>query len=247
MTITAAQPKIAGRETREGPYSKEDVFIEGSLMRWIIAALLPLLPANLSAQPTETRGYVFGGLLLPWQEGVTTDDDRTYLAAPGGWSTGVLFGGGARINRRLSIEGEFQRTGIMETLEPSRYFITYSARRRDTRLAVGARIHLNAGPNITLEPMGMFEFVREESWLAQRTESPGLPPFGDLAQHSPFVNSWGSGLAGGMDVRLGGRTMAVLPGVRIHRIWRGEEAISTWPGGRSSWGLEILAAGRLDF
>lgn len=217
-------------------------------MRWIISVLLAVVPVNLHAQSAESRGYVFAGLSVPFQQGVTTDEYRTYLAAPGGWSVGILVGGGARVTDFFSVEGALHRTGVMEAIEPSRYFITYSAERRDTIIAMGARVHLHISKRVALEPVGSLEFVREESWLAQRRDvMPGSPSDGDLSQHSPFVNSWGRGLAGGMDVRFGRGHLAALPGVRVHRFWRGEDAVSTWPGGRSNWGMELVMAARVDF
>lgn len=216
-------------------------------MRWIIAVLVAVAPSNLFAQSAEPRGYLFGGVSVPRQQGVTTDESRTYLAAPGGWSIGFLVGGGARLTNLLSLEAEWHRTGIMEAIEPSRYFITYSARRRDTILSVGARVHLRFSRRLAVEPVGLFEFVGEQSWLAQRRESPGLPPAGNLSDYSPYVDSWGKGLAGGVDLRVGGRHVAALPGVRIHRFWRGENVSGTWPGGRANWEVAVLVAGRIDF
>lgn len=216
-------------------------------MKWFVAALLPLLSTNALAQPANPRGYIFGGLSVPWEQGATTDEYRTFLASPGGWSAGIFLGGGARVARFLSIEGEWHRTGIMETTEPSRYDIIYSAERRDTMVAAGVRTHVTPWAHVTLEPVGAFEFVREESWLAQRREPPYAPPSGSLSDHSPFVNSWGTGLAGGVDVRVGSGPVAVMPGFRLHRFWRDENAESTWPGGRSNWGIEVIVGVRADF
>jgi hypothetical protein len=217
-------------------------------MRWFLAALFTLTGTSLLAQPADPRAYVFGGLSSPWEQGVTTDEYRTYLASPGGWAAGIFLGGGARLTRVISVEGEWHRTGIMETIEPSRYFITYSAQRRDTILAAGMRVHLALSRRFSLEPVGLFEFVREESWLAQRTDVlPSGPASGSLEDHAPFVNSWGTAVAGGVDLRAGGERFAVLPGVRVHRFRRDENAGSTWPGGRSNWGIEITAGLRADF
>lgn len=216
-------------------------------MKWLIPALFLSLPSNALAQASGQPAYVFGGLSLPWQEGATSDEYRTYLAAPGGWSAGFLLGGGVRLTRFLSIEGEWHRTGIMETTEPSRYEITYSAQRRDTTFAFGGRVHLALARGFALEPVGLIELVREESWLAQRHEPPYAPPSGSLTDHSPFVDSWGTGVAGGVDLRAGSARVAFMPGVRLHRFWRDERAESTWPGGRSTWGLEISFAVRTDF
>lgn len=216
-------------------------------MRWIIVALFLFPATNLFAQPAGSGGYVFGGLLVPWQHGVTTGEHRTYLSAPGGWSTGLLLGGGARLTPFLSLEAEWRRTGLMEAIEPSRYSITYSAQRRDTMIGVGARGHAALSREVTVEPSILFELVREQSWLAQRQEVFGAPPRGDLTDHSPFVNSWGTGFAGGVDVRAGGRYLAFLPGFRMHRFWRGTNTVGTWPGGRADWGVEVTVAARADF
>lgn len=218
-------------------------------MRWIIALLLAFYPANLFAQ-THSRGYVFGGIAAPWEQGATTDESRTYLEAPGGWSAGIFAGGGVRLTPAFSVEAEWHRTGLMEQIEPSRYFITYSAQRRDTTIGVGGRAHLSLSDRLVFEPVGLFAFVREESWLAERRDViPGQPAAGDLTDHAPYVNSWGTALTGGVDIRAGGRHFAVLPGFRFHRFWREAEGdtSSTWPGGVSRWGVEITVGVRADF
>jgi hypothetical protein len=217
-------------------------------MRWIIAVLLAFLPTNLLAQ-TDSHGYVFGGATGIWEEGATTDESRTYLKAPGGWSAGVVIGGGLHLGRGVSIEAEWLRTGVMEQIEPSRYFITYSAQRRDTMLAFGGRGHLRVSGQLVFEPVALFEFVREESWLAERRDVvPGQPSDG-LMDHAPFVNSWGTGLTGGIDFRAGREHLALLPGLRFHRFWRDAQGdvSSTWPGGVSKWGTEVRVALRADF
>lgn len=218
-------------------------------MKGIIAALLVFSSTNLVAQAADTGGYLFGGLTVPWQQGATTDEFRIYLAAPGGWSAGWFLGGGTRVTRLLSVEAELRRSGMMEQIEPGRYSITYSARRRDTMIGIGARAHLSLSDQLAFEPLGLFEFVREESWLAQRQEVPGLPPVGDLTDHVPFVNSWGRALAGGADIRIGGGQVALLSGFRVHRFWRSqsEESSTTWPGGVSRWGVDITLGVRADF
>lgn len=217
-------------------------------MRGIIAALLVFSSTNLVAEAAETNGYLFGGLAVPWEQGAITDEGRTYLTAPGGWSAGWFLGGGTHVAGPLSVEAELRRSGILEQIETSRYSITYSARRRDTMIGLGARIHVPISDSIAFEPIGMFEFVREESWLAQRQEIPGLPPVGDLADHTPFVNSWGRALAGGADIRVGGNRVALQSGFRVHHFWRSQsDGSSTWPGGVSRWGVEIALGVRADF
>ena len=231
-------------------YKYEEDFIEALLMRWIVAALLVFSATDVQAQSRGTHGYVFAGSSMPWEEGATTNESRTYIEAPGGWSTGIFAGAGVRVSGVLSIEGEWHRTGKMEAIEPSRYFITYSLQRRDTLIGAGPRFHLRLGPGVVLEPVALVEFVREESWIAQRTDPPGLPSTGDLETHVPFVNSWGKGFAAGADVRIGSEHVAILPGVRFHRFWRDgtvDKSSSTWPGGVSSRGMEITVALRADF
>lgn len=218
-------------------------------MKWIIAAFILFSSPNLLAQTPDSRGWVFGGIAVPWQQGVTSDEYRTYLAAPGGWAPGLLIGGGARIKRFFSITAEWHRTGLFEAVEPSRYAITYSARRRDTMLGAGGRFHVPVG-RMALEPVALVEFVHEESWLAQRHDAiPGSGTEGDLSDYSPFVNSWGTGLVAGADLRVGSGHFAILPGLRVHRFWRDAEegASSTWPGGVSKWSVECTVGLRADF
>jgi hypothetical protein len=241
--------RITAVASRARSYKYEEEFIEALLMRWIIAVLLAFLPINLLAQ-TDSHAYVFGGATGVWEEGATRDESRTYLEAPGGWSGGIVIGGGVHLARAFSIEAEWQRTSVMEQIEPSRYFITYSAQRRDTMIGFGGRGHVRVSGQVVFEPVAVFEFVREESWLAERRDvTPGQPSEGDLTDHAPFVNSWGTGLAGGVDLRAGGKHLAVLPGLRFHRFWRDAQgdASGTWPGGVSKWGAEVSVALRADF
>lgn len=205
-----------------------------------VALLLLGVPFSAAAQQPGLHPYAFGGLVLSWQEGATTDEHRTYLTAPGGWTAGVLAGAGVGILPRLGIEGQFRRSGVLETVEPSRHFFTYLAQRRDTAVAVAARLRMPLSPGLTLEPVGLLEFVYEQSWLASRRDGPVPEPA--MPPPAPFVNSWSRGVAGGLDLRAGRGRVAFVPGVRVHWTPRGEDAVSTWPGGRSTWSLDFTAS-----
>lgn len=198
----------------------------------------------MRAQPWP---YVVGGAGAARHDGATTEEHRTYIEAPGGMAPIWFVGAGVRLTHTMSIEGEYRRTGRLTTVQPSRYFITYSAQRRDTIISAGARFHLPAGRTAGFEPVATFDVVREESWLATKTTSGFAPPEGEFSEHYPFVNSWGYGVGLGADVRFGSDRVAFMPGFRVRRLVRGEEAISTWPGGRSEWSVEFGAAVRVGF
>jgi hypothetical protein len=216
----------------------------------IIVALVALTTSPLQAQTSGNRpdrGYVFAGAGVARQEGATDEEPRIYLEAPGGTTGMWFFGGGIFAARWLSIEGELRRTGRLEAVEPSRYFITYLAQRRDTFLSFGGRLHTFPRAALDLEPVVTFDMVREESWLAQSTVLPGLAATGDFDKPVPFVNGWSRGIGVGADVRIGRGDVAFVPGARFRRVWRGEDATSTWPGGRTEWAVELGAALRVTF
>jgi hypothetical protein len=195
------------------------------------------------AQSSDEHGFVYGGLLSSWQQGVADDQPRTYLTAPGGWTAGLLVGGGLRVIHLLSVGGELRRTGLMETVQPSRYFTTYQVQRRDTSVGAGVRMHipLSASAGVAVEPVVLFDLVHERSWLGSQVGESRSAPI------SSYVNSWGHGFAVGTDFRLGPRRNALMPGFRFHRVSRGTEAATrTWPGGESTWAVSVTVAWRVE-
>lgn len=219
-------------------------------MKTIIVALAALSTSTLQAQtsgPAHDRGYVFAGGGVTWQDGRTEETHQIYIEAPGGIAGEWFAGAGAFATRWLSVEGEVRRTGRLETIEPSRYFITYLAQRRDTILSFGGRVHAFPRAAVDLEPVVTFDLVHEESWLAQSTVLPGTAAARNFDKPAPFVNSWGRGIGLGADVRVGRQAVSVVPGIRFRRFWRGEDALSTWPGGRTDWGIESGVALRVGF
>jgi hypothetical protein len=218
--------------------------IRFSMRRGALVVLLVASAWNTAqAQPSNEHGFVYGGLLSSWQQGVTDDQPRTYLTAPGGWTAGLVVGGGLRVIRLLSVGGELRRTGLMEAVEPSRYFTTYQVQRRDTSVGAGVRMHipLSASAGVALEPVVLFDVVHERSWLGSQVGESRSAPI------SSYVNSWGHGFAVGTDVRLGPRRNALMPGFRFQRMSRGIEAATrTWPGGESNWAVSLTVAWRVE-
>jgi hypothetical protein len=217
------------------------------LTKTIIVGFMVVVPATLQAQ-APPHGYLFGGAAVATADGATDDAHRTYLEAPGGAAGEWVFGGGAFVASRLSVGLELRRTTRLEQIEPSRYFITYLAQRRDTILSFAARLHPRPHAFADLEPAVSFDLVREDSWLAQSTV---LPATSADSMHFdapvPFVNSWGRGIGVGADLRIGGGRLSVVPGFRFRRFFRDEEAGSTWPGGLSEWLTEAGASVRASF
>ena len=127
-------------------------------MRVVAFIALALLPSIAAAQQPGPF-YIVGGLIVPYQEGLTGEEITTYNSASGGWTIGMSAGAGVFITPRVGIEGEWARTGEMTSTQPSRYDMTFHDKRRDQFLAVTARFALSSG-TVRVEPVAVVPSFR---------------------------------------------------------------------------------------
>ncbi|MGH9202357.1 MAG: hypothetical protein ACRD2A_14105, partial [Vicinamibacterales bacterium] len=110
------------------------------------------------------HGYVFGGVAIPHQEGVTGEQSVTYVAALGGTTVGWSAGAGVFAAPAMSFEAEVLNTGMMTAREPSRYFETYNEERRDRFIGGNVRFHIRPQTKVHLEPVVGLSAMRHEGW-----------------------------------------------------------------------------------
>lgn len=219
-----------------------------SVGRWMIAWAI-LLTASASAQDRTGSVYLHGGLTLPQQEGVSGQaDHQTYVAAPGGRTAGWLFGAGAFLVRHLSVEGEVASTGVMEARQPSRYGMTFNEERRERFFSGNLRAHLGGG-GVQLEPVVGFTVVQGTQW--SRTEYERLTPAGGTRTEvsDRFRNDLPRryALSFGLDARIGGPRLAVVPSFRVHVASVPDEMVPIYPGGVNRWTFSPGVLARVEF
>ena len=93
----------------------------------------------------DTGAAIAGGIVVPYQDGVTGEESQTYNSASGGWTIGWSAAAGIFVTSHLAIEGEWARSGEMTSTQPSRYDMTFHDRRRDRFLSFVARFPLSSG------------------------------------------------------------------------------------------------------
>ncbi len=221
-----------------------------SPVRGLLLFALAFDVANAAhAQEHPGSGYATGGLAVSHQSGVTGEMSQTYVAAPGGTTFGWQVGAGVFANSRLSLEGEFESTGLMSAREPSRYGLTYNEDRRDQCLSVNLRVHPRSGSSSGhFEPLLGFLAVRRQAW--SRTDSRDYLS-NQLRTGSRYARDLpgGIGFTAGLDFRVGTRRFALLPGFRLRVASVGNDGYSTtYPGGNvSALTISPGVSGRFDF
>lgn len=194
-------------------------------------------------------GYVQGGITLDHQRGVSGETDQLYVAAPGGTTLGWIVLGGVFIGAGLSIEGELASTGVMSAREPSRYGMTFNEDRRDRFFGVNMRFHVPANRSVHLEPLAGLAFVQHQRWSQTEYFQYWLTPQQQTIVGPRVRDDLPArlGLTAGLDVRVGGRHMAVVPSFRFRMAEIGEDIVSAYPGGLPRWTISAGVAARVDF
>jgi len=199
-------------------------------------------------RPSRGSVYLHGGLALPWRPGVTGEQSQTYVAEPGGWTTGWVAGGGAFLYGFMSLEGELSMTGTMKAVEPSRYFMTFIEERRDLFIVANVRFHTRLFSAVTLEPLAGFAVVRREAWSqVDRMRYRGADWVLERGTREPQELPPGVGIAAGADLRIGGRHVAILPSFRVFRMTVSDEFVNHYPGGATGWTIRPAILLRVDF
>ena len=188
-------------------------------MRCLIACCVLMRLAS-EARAQDDAGYINAGVSFPHQAEPAPELTRPPFSAPGGSSVGWLVGAGVFVSPGLSIEGELSRTGAMASEQEGRGFVE-KGERRDWFVSVGLKGHVKLGSALTVEPVGGIVFVRGdvtfEGFQFQTTRLSGGQAVTELVPTgNGYVElDWHPGLMFGVDVRIGGQRLAVVPGVRF--------------------------------
>jgi hypothetical protein len=182
--------------------------------RCLLACGVLVLAADVAAQD---RGavYVNAGGSFPHQA-APGGGTKPPFAAPGGNTIGWLVGGGVFLSPKMSIEGELSSTGVMKSTQSGRDFVEVASR-RDRFVSLGVKGHVPSRTGVRVEPVGgiVLTLPGDASMdTSQYRPTPSGPQlvsstigYADLARHLGFMF--------GADVRIGGRHLALVPGVRI--------------------------------
>jgi hypothetical protein len=164
-----------------------------------------MLTAALEAAAQESRGvvYVAAGMSFPHQAALQAGSPPPF-AAPGGNTVGWLVGGGVFLSPRLSIEVEASRTGEMRARETGRHETSEVSTRRDRFVSFGLKAHLPPSA-VHVEPVAGIVLVGNEGTFSSFS--------GDFRGYFPLA--WNPGIVFGADFRIGGRHLAVVPGLRF--------------------------------
>lgn len=222
---------------------------------WVVGACAGLLLTShfAQAQPVSARGYLQGGVVFHEQSGVTGEVRELYVTAPGGWTTGWTVAAGFHLAELVSLEGEFAVTGLMTARESSRYDITYNEERRDLFFGANIRVHAQRPSRLQVEPVIGAALIRHQAWsqneYARYTGT--LPATVTIDPRVAKGLPMSLGLTAGLDGRIGGPRIAVVPSFRIrrrvHRL-SGENDFEWWyPGGMPAWTFSAGALLRVGF
>src|SRR5262245_46064651 len=181
----------------------------------------------------ERVAYLSFGLGRHDVEGPSgTTNFVTYPSPPGGTVNSWILGGGASVSGLVSLDGEISKTGTMYARQPSRYF-TVNEERRELVLSGGVRFHFPVNEQVTFEPVGGLLFISSSGFQQLEYD----PPVSIVHRDGPRTPSQPDvrfGVAGGLDVRIGGKHVAGVPSLRVFRAFGGYG-----PSGGPQWQLAV--------
>ena len=164
--------------------------------------------AGASAQQSPGAVYVKGGVSLPYQLAKRTSSPPPF-DAPAGATGSWLLGGGVFLARALSAEFEVSRTGVMTSRQTGRHNTSESGWRQERFVSFGVKIHFAAGPWLRLEPTAGLVRIRTNEAASSTVAAQQRPEW--------FPAMWHSGVMVGADLRIGGRHVALVPGLRVYQ------------------------------
>ena len=214
-----------------------------------VAVLALAAARGAAAQERPGDVYVLGGVSITHQDGAADGESQIYITAPGGTTAGWTVGGGVVVARHVSIEGEWSWSGMMTAREPGRYGLTYIEERRDRMLGAMVRVHTRPAGRIDVEPVAGVAAVAHDRWSTTETNRPWLPP-GQEVEVGPRIRYdtvTGAAFVGGVDVRIGGGRVAVVPGFRVRAVTRSEDLMAYYPGGFPRWTIGGGVTARVSF
>ena len=217
----------------------------------VFVSLLMLLSTRW-AEADEQIGsiYVSAAFIAPWQNGVTAETYQTYVAAPGGVSWGWAAGGGVFVTKTISIDAEFFSTGLMTAREPSRYDMTFTEERRDRFFGGGVRFHVQPTSHVHLEPVLGLVIADHQGWSQTEIRRTYPTTYVSVDPRQTYSLPGGFGVSAGIDVRVGGPRVALLPSFRIHLTTGGDNDTAPiyYPGGAPSrWTISPGIGVRFEF
>jgi hypothetical protein len=204
-----------------------------------------------SAQGSPSPVYVSAGVSFPHQDALQAGSPPPF-AAPGGDTVGWLVAAGVFVAPHFSVEIEASRTGTMHARQQGRHNTSQVSSRRDWFLSFGLKAHPGRRSSFGVEPIAGIVLVGDEGTFASFSgQSRGY-----------FPVAWIPGIMFGVDFRLGGRRLALTPGLRIAYtgVPTGEECAITisgtavcredaerWKYYHPRWTLRPAAALRVNF
>lgn len=217
---------------------------------WVAAAALSLAASRgVAGQERPGAVYVLGGVTIGHQDGAEDGASQIYVTAPGGTTAGWTAAAGVFLAPHLSVEGEWSWSGVMSAREPARYGLTYVEERRDRSLGVVVRMHLRPAARVDVEPVAGVSAVAHDRWSTTETSRPWLPP-GESVEVGPRIrydSVTGAAFACGVEVPIGGRRAAVVPGFRVRAVTRGDDLMAYYPGGYPRWTVGGGVSARVVF
>jgi hypothetical protein len=221
----------------------------GSAARWAAVGLL-LVP-TLCAAAEERSAYVLGGVAAIHSQGGFSWAPIGDALAPGGTTLGWQVAAGFFVRPHASLEAEISSTGVLKVVEATRTgvmrFGTLHEERQDRFFGVNVRFYVRLGQHVHIEPVAGVGALRQTG-REQLDYDPS--DYGHERKRVVFpaerLGPWTDGsVSAGIDVRLGGPRLSLVPSVRARGTLRG----SMWEvydrDGRFTFAAGL--SGRLSF
>jgi hypothetical protein len=177
-------------------------------MRYWISVLLVIAGVDATAaQQSAGDVYATTGVTFPHQAALDPASPPPF-PAPGGWTTGWLVGGGVTLPSQWALEAEVSRTGTMHSNHQGRHDVGEMATRRDWFLSVGLKRSFGLSSRVRVEPIGAIVLVGDEGTYESTFRSA-------FSHRGYYPVDWVPGVMFGVDFRIGGRHVAVIPGIRF--------------------------------
>ena len=120
------------------------------------------------------------------------------------------------LSPKMSIEGELSSTGLMTSMQSGRDFVEVASR-RDRFVSLGVKGHVPSRTGVRVEPVGGVVLTLHEDASVDTSQYRPTPSGRELVSSTiGYADlAWHLGFMFGADLRIGGRHLAFVPGVRI--------------------------------
>ena len=111
------------------------------------------------------------------------------------------------------------------------------------------RFHTRPAGSADLEPVIGVAAVAHDRWSTTETDRPWLPPDQalEIGPRIRYDTVTGAAFVCGVDMRIGGGRVAIVPGFRVRAVTRGEDLMAYFPGGFPRWSIGGGVAVRVVF